>query len=181
MSAKQLVNLNKVQDYHSILICFHWVGGNGFSYRKLAMTLAAHGILVYGYALVENSLNPANKKQQTRPKSVQEAATNFIQCLEQQMNAHPSDGISLFNPLNKAIHLFGHSYGGMIAYEAMRMLHQTKQQACHLNKIEKLIVSCVRSPTDLSRYNQSRVNPNYLLSDAALVKEIVRIGGESLS
>ncbi len=177
MSAKQLINLNKVQDYHAVLICFHWVGGNGFSYRKLAMLLAQHGILVYGFALIENSPN-ANR---SRPKTVIEAASSFFKslCAFQQ---EQSQGSMTFNPLNKPIYLFGHSYGGIIAFEAARMMNGQAEQDFPVeyhNKsvVAKLIVSCVRSPHDLSQYNKSLTNPNYLLTDAALVKEIVRIGG----
>lgn len=182
MSSKQLINLNKVQDYHAILLCLHWVGGNGFSYRKLAMSLASYGILVYGFALTE-STNPNNGK--SRPKSVQEAAECLLQSLEATQggsnNKQTGINVSSFNPLNKPVYLFGHSYGGIIAYEAVRMLSLKQQPQSPVNcnfKIEKLFVSCVRSPKDLSQYNQAMTNPNHALSDAALVKEIVRIGGK---
>lgn len=155
-----MLSLNTPATVKKIVFCFHWVGGNANAYRALAKLLEAEGILVYGVDLPGRNGKNAIRNM----KEIVDSLCNFfvLNGTEKKLNSLPT----LF---------FGHSYGGLLAFELVKKLQSTPAITW---KVSHLLLSAVRSPQDLTDFNG---NPEsflkHKLTEDALFDYIVGIGG----
>jgi surfactin synthase thioesterase subunit len=156
---KELISLNSVANPKWVIVCLHWVGGAPSAFRPLAKALAVHSITVFGLAFPGRAFTSSKVNPE---REVADTVEYVVQVLQTS---------SAWNPHHLPAILFGHSYGGIVAYEAIKLLD---------NIFSKLVVSSVPSPTALSRKNADMAaeeSTHFSLSDAALVNYIKSIGG----
>jgi surfactin synthase thioesterase subunit len=155
MSKKALTALNNPVEPISIVIFLHWVGGMANSYRRMANKLKsakAYAISLPGRSFTQEPINSLYQLHN---------AVDFVQDIILSSN---------LSTLNLPIILFGHSYGGIIAYEVAKKV----------SSINKLILSAVPNPAGLISKNlslQAASNASYQLNDDELISYIRRIGG----
>lgn len=140
---KWLIPIRKVDGVPDVrLIVFHWVGGNGFVYRPWKRYLPEN-IEIYSM-MMPGRLSRRNDKF---VESVGEAVSQLVLCMQALGFTGDNQPPTIF---------FGHSYGGIIAYELALQL-----QKCHLLNVAHLVVSSTNCPTVLTKRSQSNDDSFY--------------------
>lgn len=145
------------------LFCFHWAGGNGTAYKPLGTNFEKHGIAVYSITLPGRNGRNTDSIFRTFPELVKALLPEFV---EYHRNFVIGDLPLIF---------FGHSFGGMVAYELKKAI--TTEDYPRI-VIDRIIVSAVRCPMDQTDQNK---DPDrkcfYQMSDSELMTYITSIGG----
>lgn len=145
-------------DVTTRLFCFHWSGGNAYSFKNWATSISTMGNVgssteVYGITWRSKTKTFDNIKDVV--KELRQALFD-LRLLENNIN-------TIF---------LGHSLGGIVAFELVRQL----ESECY--SIDHLIVSGVKHPLYLTRLNlDNTITKRYRDSDDQLFKHIDEIGG----
>lgn len=148
-ASKWLVPIRKVEAPALRLIAFHWVGGNGFAYRPWKKELPP-SIEIYSMMMPGR----LSRRKEEFVESVAEAVNQLS--LSMQVLGMTGDG-------QPPTVFFGHSYGGLIAFELARQLQQHR-----LLDISHLIVSSTNCPAVLTLRSQS--------TDDSFYKKFYQVG-----
>lgn len=149
--------LNTCSESRNRLFCFHWVGGSGIAFKPYALKLQNYGIGVYGVSI-------------NRQNGLKDSTTLDLEKIAQQVYSSMVD-LNCITDCD-AIILFGHSMGGIVAYELCKIMERMK-----IN-VSKLIVSAVKAPYLLSNDNRNdRIVKHHLESESDLIRYIKAIGG----
>ena len=139
----------------SRLFCFHWSGGNVNSFKNWANTVESQQSNTEIYGVTWRSRNQVYC-------DVKQVVTDLRQTLFD---------LRLLDPNIKII-FFGHSLGGIIAFELVRQLESESYN------IQHLFVSAVKHPTYLTDLNRDdSVSKRYKDTEDELFKHIQGIGG----
>lgn len=145
------------------LFCFHWAGGNGTAFKPLSTFLQPHGIVVYSITLPGRNGRNTSSLFRSFPALVKALLPEFVEY-------HRSYVIG-----DLPLILFGHSFGGMLAYELKKAI--TTEDYPRI-VIDRVIVSAVRCPMDLTEQNKEpNRKPHYQMSDSELMGYITSLGG----
>ena len=129
----------------------------------LAKSLQDQGVAVYGVNLPgRNGRNPEKIMNRLYPIIMESA-------IEVEMAA-----INNTFPAGTPLFFLGHSFGGLLAFELIRHMEKIQSPV----KVEKLILSAIHSPADLTMKNKSSNNVfHHTESDNELFSYIKQIGG----
>lgn len=145
------------------LFCFHWAGGSSMAYKPLSTFLQSHGIAVYGITLPGRNGRNTNTMFRRFPELVKALLPEFVE--------YHSRYVIGELPLI----FFGHSFGGLLAYELKKAI--TVEDYPRI-VIDRVIVSAVRCPMDLTEQNKEPNQRRYFqMSDTELMAYITSIGG----
>ncbi len=137
------------------VVCFHWSGGNANSFKHWIKKFKNENIELYSVTWKGGDLTCESVSEVIR--LVADEMINLSDILDKNSN----------------VFFFGHSLGGLIAFELAKHLENLG-----FDNIKHLIVSAVKSPKELSGEN---VNPNvpkrHKHKDEELFDYIVSIGG----
>lgn len=148
------------------LFCFHWAGGTNTAYKPLGIHLESYNIAVYTITLPGRNGRDTSSMFRRFPELVSTVLSEFC-----KFHAENSIG-------DLPIILFGHSFGGLLAYELKRVLSADDNPRI---VIDRVIVSAVRTPIDITEQNENTSREcHFLQSDADLMKYITQIGGSLL-
>lgn len=171
----KLKMIGKADDCSSAAFIFHHVGGDGTSFREYANTLTLNASLsVYLVVLPGRALS---RKEQVL-RSIPAAADQVYTALMGEVEKVPA--------LHKVPCLFfGHSYGGIVAYEVIRRLAVALDPCLH---VRHLVVSCVRSPDGLTHMNMQATSdpqqtPDWLIhkrTDEGVIDHLRELQGGKL-
>lgn len=153
-----IAKINKPKQIENNLFCFHWVGGGGNSFRPLAKTLEPHGIQVFSVTLPGRYPTQIHLLMKSVREVVDNIQTQFLASIDNwEINKYP-------------LFFFGHSYGGIVAYELAKKLKTVQ--------LKKIIISAVKSPALLTEINKSSSTCYYhKYDDTKLIEHIKNIGG----
>jgi surfactin synthase thioesterase subunit len=147
------------------LVCFHWAGGAGIAYKPLAKVLEASNISVHSITL------PGRNGRGTA--TMFKNMTDILQVMLPEFSSYHAAHAFGDHPLV----FFGHSFGGLLAYELYKAV-TAKDEPRIL--IEKIIVSAVRCPADLTEVNK---DPNrvyfHKMTNEDLTEYMRGIGGKA--
>lgn len=144
----------------SRLLCFHHVGGDKHSFRMIGSNCKS--IEVWAVFYPGRSLPDISSLLSTVDEIAEQVYHNIQLVGADCWNLIPT-------------HCFGHSLGGIVAFEVCRRLQQRTSI-----KIHSLILSSIRSPLDLTAMNKLMAESNechHLKNDASLVQHIISING----
>lgn len=145
------------------LFCFHWAGGNNTAFKPLSIHLEVYNIAVYTITLPGRNGRDTSSMFRRFPELVNAVLSDFC-----KFHAENSIG-------DLPIILFGHSFGGLLAYELKRTLSTDDNPRI---VIDRVIVSAVRTPIDITEQNENSIREcHFQQSDADLMEYITRIGG----
>ena len=150
------------------LVCFHWAGGTGVAFKPMAKVLEASNICVYGVSLPGRNGRGTN----TMFIDMNDMITALFPEFVKFHTLHSMGGIPLL--------FFGHSLGGLIAYELVRALGCNEGASKIV--VEKVIVSAVRCPADLTSQNKDPKSKfHHMMTNPQLTAYITEIGGLHLN
>jgi medium-chain acyl-[acyl-carrier-protein] hydrolase len=132
---KWLIPIRKEDSPHIRLITFHWVGGNGFAYRPWKKELLGN-IEIYSMMLPGR----LSRRKEEFVETVDEVVSRLL--LSMQALGLTGGKTGLDQPPTV---FFGHSYGGIIAYELALQLQQQD-----LLRVAHLVISSTNSPEVLT-------------------------------
>lgn len=158
------VKLNKpVEPVKLNLVCLHWAGGTGIGFKPLGKYLEDKNIAAYGITL------PGRNGQKTN--TMFRNFVDLVAALLPEFKKFHSE--NRFSELPLVI--FGHSFGGLLGYELAKAI----VRADILNiVVEKIIVSAVRSPQDLTEQNKDPTRVfHHRQSNRDLTEYMRNIGG----
>lgn len=145
------------------LLCFHWAGGSGIAFKPLAKFLEASGIAVYAVTL------PGRNGRGTA--TMFRSMADIKQCLLPEFVTFHSEQKLSEQPLV----FFGHSFGGLLAYELYKSVAKEDEPRIF---IEKIVVSAVRCPADLTELNKDKTRVyHYKQTNHELTEYMRGIGG----
>lgn len=137
-ASKWLIPLRKVDNPRIRLITFHWVGGNGFAFRPWKKDLPEDIEII-------SMMMPGRLSRRNEPfvENVNEVVSHLVTSMQVlgytgNSNDHPP---TVF---------FGHSYGGIIAYELAIQLQDQK-----LLTLAHLVISSTNCPEVLTLRSDS--------------------------
>ncbi|KAJ1430252.1 thioesterase domain-containing protein [Ochromonadaceae sp. CCMP2298] len=153
-----ITKFNNPKEAKLNVFCFHWAGGNSSAFRPLAKVLEQKGMRVFGVNLPGRNGRDTDK---------------MLRSISQIAEATLSEYLKLVGDLGGApTAFFGHSLGGLVAFELTRLLEGAGHQVC------KVVVSAVRCPAALTLENRDPCSvKHHLQSDAELMQYIDSIGG----
>ena len=165
MSAINIQKLNKPTGSIRLnLVVFHWAGGSGMAFKPLAKFMESRDIAVYSITL------PGRNGRGTSSmfRRMDEILPPLIFEFKKFHKENVLDDIPLV--------FFGHSFGGLLAYELYKSLRESDSMSVLVNKI---VVSAVRSPVELTERNKetSRVY-HHKQSNHDLTEYMRGIGGK---
>jgi surfactin synthase thioesterase subunit len=147
------------------LVCFHWAGGAGIAYKPLAKVLEASNISVHSITL------PGRNGRGTA--TMFRNMTDILQVMLPEFASYHAEHDLGDQPLV----FFGHSFGGLLAYELYKAVSANDEPRI---LIEKIIVSAVRCPADLTAVNK---DPNrvyfHKMTNEDLTEYMRDIGGKA--
>jgi medium-chain acyl-[acyl-carrier-protein] hydrolase len=139
------------------LICFHWAGGNGYAFRPWNKRFQQSGVEVISMML-PGRLSRSKEPLLTNVGEITcEIAASYYICAYDDVVAillSAMIALSLTGPNQPKTIFFGHSYGGVIAYELA-----TRLQRESLLEVAHLIISSANNPSVLTQKSLS-VDPN---------------------
>lgn len=150
----------KEQTYTKRLVCFHWAGGHGHAFRSWAKQLQNAGIDLMSIML------PGRMSRIKDPfiADVKRIAEILMDCFDQ---------LNTFKSKNVHTIFFGHSYGGIIAFELACLLKKSQMYS-----IDHLIISSTNNPHRLSQRNSNpSIRKFHQISEIDLFEEIMKLGG----
>lgn len=153
--------LNKPINPRLTLLTLHHVGGNANVFRDLAKNVESEGIETFGISLPGRI-----------PKHVKEIIKDIPTIVETAYNLIERNREKLKLDKNPLV-LFGHSLGGIIAYELTRKFALEKNDF----QVKRLYLSAVTNPKHLSEINAKLESPHHLKSDDHLDQYLRSIGG----
>lgn len=145
------------------LVCFHWAGGTGIAFKPITKILESSNISVYAITLPgRNGRGTATMFRNLK---------DIVQGLLPEFAAfHAENSLG-----DLPIIFFGHSLGGLLAYELYKSITVANEPRI---LIEKIIVSAVRCPADLTQMNKdSKTVFHHKQSNRELTEYIHSIGG----
>lgn len=146
------------------LFCFHWAGGNGTAFKPLSKFLEDSQVAVFSVTLPGRNGRDSSKLFRRFP--------DLVDALKAEFKAYHRENLIGDLP----VILFGHSFGGMIAYELTKAIMAADEPRII---IDHVIVSAVRSPIDLTEQNRLKEHVcHYQQTNAELIEYMKRIGGE---
>lgn len=157
----KFISLNDVKAPIINLICFHWVGGGAASFKEIAKIVEPKQIKVHGLILPGRNGRDTDQIIKRMEDVVRWAKKEIEQVKDLLSNA--------------PIIFFGHSFGGLLAFELVRAMHTEGSPI----QVARLIVSAVHSPSILTVKNQDPYEvSHHLQSDAELFSYVKSIGGK---
>lgn len=157
--------LNNVDAQRKLnLICFHWAGGSGIAFKPMAKALEASNICVYSVTL------PGRNGRGTA--SMLRRVEDIVKPLSAEFIAYYSEQALS----NCPVVFFGHSLGGLIAYELCKALSSGEEK---MIVVDKVIVSAVRCPANLTELNKESDRIfHHKQADEDLIDYMRGIGGK---
>jgi surfactin synthase thioesterase subunit len=159
-----IISLNKPKLIEANLFCFHWVGGTSTAFKNLALLVEGSNVKVYGVTLPGRG----GRNVDQVPKSM----ASLVDKLHEQFICN----MQVWELSSCPLILFGHSFGGIIAFEL-----SLKIKTCGRLNVQpsKLIVSAIKNPTSLSDDNKnSNVITHHTQSNEDLLGYIIHLGGK---
>jgi surfactin synthase thioesterase subunit len=135
-ASKWLLPIRKEESPQVRLITFHWVGGNGYGFRPWKKELPEK-IEIFSMMMPGR----LSRRKENFVESVEEVVTQLLLSMQ---------ALGLTGDNQPPTVFFGHSYGGIIAYELALLL-----QKQHLLKVAHLVVSSTNSPKVLTARSKS--------------------------
>jgi len=159
----QKLNNPTVEQVRLNLICFHWAGGSGAAFKPMAKALEASNICVFAVTL------PGRNGRGTA--SMFRNMKDIIISLSREFSTYYSENSLGSHP----VLFFGHSFGGLLAYELYKAFSLGNDKSV---VIDKVIVSAVRCPSNLTELNKKSDRMlHHKQSDNDLIEYMRGIGG----
>lgn len=153
----------------NLLVTFHYVGGNGRYLKPEAAYFEENNIKLLG----------VNIPGRTNEKDALTSISAIIEFLYPELKRVLLK-LQESNP-NLNVTFFGHSMGGIVAFELSRYFNQDidEESLLPIISVSRLIVSAVRDPYTLSTFNSEPNNNllNYKDSDEVIKNRAIEVGG----
>lgn len=147
------------------LVCFHWAGGTGIAFKSMAKSFEAAGICCYAVTLPGRNGRGTATMFRNMADILQSLVPEFV-------SFHKENNLG-----DQPLLFFGHSFGGLLAFE----LYKSITSNCDAQIIvEKIIVSAVRCPSDLTDKNKDpSLIRHHKQSNRELTDYMHSIGGKN--
>ena len=159
-----IVKLNSPLQARAHVFCFHWAGGTGIAFKPLGKFIEASNLCAYGITLPGRNGRGTNSMYRSIGDIITGLLPEFIKFVEDNSCA------------DVPIIFFGHSFGGIVAFELARSLEKAGSDI-----LSSIIISAVRSPSTLTENNTHPTSVfHYRQTDAQLTQYMNEIGGKDI-
>ena len=159
-----ILKLNNPSRPSKNLFCFHWVGGNANAFRPIAKGLEKDNVVVY-------AMNLPGRGGATAARDIIRTTIEVVDILTRDF----VNNVGLWKLNEYPTFFFGHSFGGLIAFELQRRIQAMQPQPWRL---VHLILSAVKNPLTLTEFNKNPASElKHKQTEDWMFNYIVSIGG----